>query len=124
MSRTPVRLAPLLALLAAAALLVVAGTAATAAGTGAVRPPGAVQGSGGPVATGQFGVPDHDSYDRVSVTAEISNCGPHSPLFRFTLVSFRADRDVAYALDSQLRPYQPAGPTPVAATMIGRAVPG
>ncbi|MFI6758944.1 hypothetical protein ACIBF5_07340 [Micromonospora sp. NPDC050417] len=141
MNRSPVRLSPLLAVLATTALLVVVATTTAVAGPTTTEPPVGVRTTGGPVttatgspiprvwfattcATGHFGAPALDTYGRVTVPAEITNCGPDSALFRFTIVSFRTDQDQAYAFDSQLRPYRSDGPTPVTATTIGRAIPG
>ncbi|MFK3979956.1 hypothetical protein ACI2K4_06175 [Micromonospora sp. NPDC050397] len=143
MSRSQVRLAPLLAVLTTA-LLVLASTGVATAGPTAVRTSDTIRLDGGtptvlpdppdvprawfatPCATGQLNEPyRYDGYPMVAVTGQITNCGPNWSMARFTLVSFPAANDHGYAFDSQLRPYQPTGvPTPVEATMFRQPVPG
>jgi hypothetical protein len=146
MSRSHVRVVPILSVLAAAVLLVTASTAMAAAGpTTASRTgesPSSPIGSLSPVpitpqpssttvdwvaapcATGQFGTPEVDAEHHVLVPAEITNCGVYKPSFRFTVVSFRPTYPVAFAFSTQLRPYQPTGPTSVQVALVSPAQPG
>ena len=75
-------------------------------------------------ATGGFDPVDIGAGGNLVIPAQVTNCGIQASKYAFTVVSFRADRELAFAFSSGLRPYAVQGPAEVNAAFVTRPAAG